>query len=120
MGQGLHRPLASLSIPLGRETPDWEEQSCAEERRGPHGSPSCTGACLCTSPPPPEHPLAQVPLQSLHLAVLMGTVCFCRDQQPPSTMGAPPEAPQAQMFNLPMLQHELRPESLQPLLAPIW
>lgn len=54
------------------------------------------------------------------MAVLMGTVCFCRDQQPPSTMGAPPEAPQAQMFNLPMLQHELRPESLQPLLAPIW
>lgn len=50
----------------------------------------------------------------------MGTVCFCRDQQPPSTMGAPPEAPQVPMFNLPMLQHELRPESLQPMLAPIW
>ncbi|XP_023799074.1 signal transducer and activator of transcription 6 [Cyanistes caeruleus] len=42
-----------------------------------------------------------------------------RDQQPPSTVGAPPEAPQAPMFNVPVLQHELRPESLQPLLAPI-
>lgn len=76
---------------------------------------------VCAPPTlPPEHPLAQLPLQSLVLAVLMGTMCFCRDQQPPSTMGAPPEAPQAPMFNLPMLQHELRPESLQPLLAPMW
>lgn len=61
-----------------------------------------------------------VPLQSLDLAVLMGSMCFCRDQQPASTMGALPEAPQAPMFNLPMLQHELHPENLQPLLAPIW
>ncbi|XP_058678068.1 signal transducer and activator of transcription 6 [Ammospiza caudacuta] len=42
-----------------------------------------------------------------------------RDQHPPNTMGAPPEAPQAQMFNLPMLQHELHPENLQPLLGPM-
>lgn len=32
-----------------------------------------------------------------------------RDQQPPSTMGALPEAPQMPMFNLPVLQHELTP-----------
>lgn len=51
----------------------------------------------------------------------MGTMCFCRDQQPPSTMGAPPEAPQVQVFSLPpMLQPELHPESLQPVLPPIW
>lgn len=31
VGQGLHRPLASLSIPLGREIPDWEKQRCAGE-----------------------------------------------------------------------------------------
>ncbi|XP_068853757.1 signal transducer and activator of transcription 6 [Aphelocoma coerulescens] len=43
-----------------------------------------------------------------------------RDQQPPSTMGAPPEAPQVQVFSLPpMLQPELHPESLQPVLPPI-
>lgn len=43
--------------------------------------------------------------------MLMGTVYFCRDQQPPSTMGALPEAPQVPMpmFNLPVLQHELPP-----------
>lgn len=60
------------------------------------------------------------PFQSLDLAVLMGTVCFCRDQQPPNTMGVPPEGPQVPMFNLPVLQHELHPENLQPLLAPMW
>lgn len=100
--------------------PDWEEQSCAGEQRGPNGPPSCAGAHLCTSPPAHEHPLAQIPLQSLDLAVLMGPTCFCRDQQPPSTMGGPPEAPQAPMFNVSMLQHELHPESLQPLQMGIW
>ncbi|XP_066193540.1 signal transducer and activator of transcription 6 [Sylvia atricapilla] len=52
-------------------------------------------------------------------AAIKMTVESERDQQPPSTMGAPPEAPQTSMFNLPMLQHELRPESLQPLLPPV-
>lgn len=87
----------------------------------PVGPPSCAGARLCTYRPPPERPPARAPLQSLDLAVLMGTVCFCRDQQPPSTMGAPPEAPQVQVFSLPpMLQPELHPESLQPVLPPMW
>ncbi|XP_074990101.1 signal transducer and activator of transcription 6 isoform X1 [Calonectris borealis] len=42
-----------------------------------------------------------------------------RDQQPQSAAGGPPEAPQAQMFSLPMLQPELHPESLQSVLSPI-
>ncbi|KAM6231326.1 signal transducer and activator of transcription 6 isoform 2-T2 [Spheniscus humboldti] len=42
-----------------------------------------------------------------------------RDQQPQSTAGGPPEAPQAQMFSLPVLQPELHPESLQSVLSPI-
>lgn len=48
MGQGLHRPLASLNISLDREIPDWEEQSCAGEPKAPCGPPSCSGADLCT------------------------------------------------------------------------
>ncbi|XP_029892603.1 signal transducer and activator of transcription 6 isoform X2 [Aquila chrysaetos chrysaetos] len=42
-----------------------------------------------------------------------------RDQQPQSAAGGPPEAPQAQMFSLPLLQPELHPESLQSVLGPI-
>ncbi|XP_056178203.1 signal transducer and activator of transcription 6 isoform X1 [Falco biarmicus] len=42
-----------------------------------------------------------------------------RDQQPQSAAGAPPDAPQAQMFSLPVLQPELPPESLQSVLSPI-
>ncbi|XP_075301938.1 signal transducer and activator of transcription 6 isoform X1 [Opisthocomus hoazin] len=38
-----------------------------------------------------------------------------REQQPPSAVGAPPEAAQAQMFGLP----ELHPESLQSMLSPV-
>ncbi|XP_027301234.3 signal transducer and activator of transcription 6 isoform X2 [Anas platyrhynchos] len=42
-----------------------------------------------------------------------------RDQQPQSTAGGGPEPPQAQMFSLPVLQQELRPENLQSVLSPI-
>ncbi|KAM7079936.1 signal transducer and activator of transcription 6 isoform 2-T3 [Ciconia maguari] len=42
-----------------------------------------------------------------------------RDQQPQSAAGGPLEAPQAQMFSLPVLQPELHPESLQSVLSPI-
>uniref|UniRef100_A0A8C8ARK6 Signal transducer and activator of transcription n=2 Tax=Strigidae TaxID=30459 RepID=A0A8C8ARK6_9STRI len=42
-----------------------------------------------------------------------------RNQQAQSTVGAPPEAPQAQMLSLPMLQPELHPESLSSVLGPI-
>ncbi|XP_032939213.1 signal transducer and activator of transcription 6 [Catharus ustulatus] len=43
-----------------------------------------------------------------------------RDQQPPSTMGALPEAPQVPMpmFNLPVLQHELPPMCTPPTFCP--
>ncbi|XP_053907252.1 signal transducer and activator of transcription 6 isoform X2 [Cuculus canorus] len=42
-----------------------------------------------------------------------------RDQQPPSAGGAPPEVPSTQVFNVPMLQPELHPESLHSVLSPI-
>ncbi|XP_069735755.1 signal transducer and activator of transcription 6 [Phaenicophaeus curvirostris] len=42
-----------------------------------------------------------------------------RDQRPPSAVGAPPEVPSPQVFNLPMLQPELHPESLQSVLSPL-
>lgn len=93
----------------------------------PVGIPSRSGACLRA-----HHPLRKQvptctcasleagPCSARVLPVLMGTMCFCRDQQPQSTTGGPPEGPQAQMFSLPMLQPELRPESLQSVLSPIW
>ncbi|XP_054663269.1 signal transducer and activator of transcription 6 isoform X1 [Grus americana] len=42
-----------------------------------------------------------------------------RDQQPQNAAGGSPEASQAQMFSLPVLQPELHPESLQSVLSPI-
>lgn len=51
--------------------------------------------------------------------MVMGMMRFCRDQQPQSAAGAPPEAPQAQMISLPLLQPELHPESLRSVLGPI-
>lgn len=52
--------------------------------------------------------------------MLRGSVCLYRDQQPQSAAGGGPEPPQAQMFSLPVLQQELRPENLQSVLSPIW
>ena len=60
------------------------------------------------------------PCSARVLPVLMGMMHFCRDQQPQSAVGGPPETPQAQMFSLPVLQPELHPESLQSVLSPIW
>ncbi|XP_068266096.1 LOW QUALITY PROTEIN: signal transducer and activator of transcription 6 [Nyctibius grandis] len=42
-----------------------------------------------------------------------------REQQPQSAAGGPPEPPQAPMFSQPVLQPELRLESLQPVLSPM-
>ncbi|XP_042652740.1 signal transducer and activator of transcription 6 isoform X2 [Tyto alba] len=42
-----------------------------------------------------------------------------RDQQAQRAVGGPPEAPQAQMLSLPVLQPELHPESLRSVLSPI-
>lgn len=123
-GQGLQSPhRAGRCVAAGRgdfwpgrmgmclraRNPPWASRAAAEhvsERAGLSGS---------------EHGLAHTPVGGRTLLpVLTGMMLFRRDQQPQSAAGGPPEAPQAQMFSLPVLQPELHPENLQSVLSPMW